>query len=90
LGDFVNAQLISARQEVNLLVPREAIQTIKGLKAVFVSQGGGFKMRPVTTGRDDSVNVEILSGLEFGETIAVKNTFVLKAELGKAEAEHQH
>lgn len=90
LGDFVNAQLISAQQEVNLLVPREAIQTIKGVKAVFVSQGGGFKMRPVTTGRDDSVNVEVLSGLEFGETIAVKNTFVLKAELGKAEAEHQH
>jgi cobalt-zinc-cadmium efflux system membrane fusion protein len=90
LGDFAAVQLIGGTQEVNLIVPRDALQTIKGTKAVFVSQGTGFKMRPVTTGREDSLNVEILSGLEFGETIATKNTFILKAELGKAEAEHQH
>lgn len=90
LGDFVAAQLMAAQQEVNLMVPRDAIQNIKGVKAVFVSQGGGFKMRPVTTGREDSLNVEIINGLEFGEPIAIKNTFVLKAELGKSEAEHQH
>jgi len=90
LGDFVAAQLVAAQQEVDLMVPRDAIQIIKGVKAVFISQGGGFKFRPVTTGREDSLNVEILNGLEFGESIAAKNTFVLKAELGKAEAEHQH
>jgi cobalt-zinc-cadmium efflux system membrane fusion protein len=90
LGDFVAVQLIGGSQEANLIVPRDALQTIKGNKAVFVSQGSGFKMKPVTTGREDSANVEILSGLEFGEAVAVKNTFILKAELGKAEAEHQH
>lgn len=90
LGDFVNAQLLSGKLEVNLMVPRDAIQTIKGAKAVFVNEGGGFRMRPVTTGREDTNNVEILSGLEFGETIATKNTFTIKAELGKAEAEHEH
>ena len=90
LGDFVNAQLLSSKLEVNLMVPRDAIQTIKGSKAVFVNEGSGFRMRPVTTGREDSTNAEILSGLEFGETIAIKNTFTIKAELGKAEAEHEH
>lgn len=90
LGDFVSAQLISARNEANLVVPRDAIQTIKGEKVVFVSEDGGFKARPVTTGREDSNSVEIVAGIEFGETIATKNTFALKAELGKAEAEHAH
>jgi membrane fusion protein, heavy metal efflux system len=90
LGDFAAVQLIGGSQEANLVVPREALQTIKGAKAVFVSEGQGFKMRPVTTGREDSARIEILSGLQFGETIATKNTFILKAELGKAEAEHQH
>jgi len=90
LGDFVSAQLISARNEANLVVPRDAIQTIKGEKVVFVSEDGGFKARPVTTGREDSNSVEIVSGIEFGETIATRNTFALKAELGKAEAEHAH
>ncbi|PPC86866.1 MAG: efflux transporter periplasmic adaptor subunit [Hyphomicrobium sp.] len=90
LGDFVNAQLISGKLEVPLMVSREAIQTIKGGKVVFVNEGSGFRMRPVTTGREDSTNAEILSGLEFGETVAISNTFTLKAELGKAEAEHEH
>lgn len=89
-GDFVSAQLVSGKQEVGLMVPKDAIQTIKGSKAVFVSHDKGFEMRPVTTGREDSNHVEILSGLEFGESIAVTNTFTLKAELGKAEAEHEH
>ncbi len=88
LGDFVNAQLLSGKLEVALLVPRDALQTIKGSRSVFVNEGAGFKVRAVITGREDSANVEILAGLEFGETIAIKNTFTLKAELGKAEADH--
>lgn len=90
LGDSVNAQLISGRIEANLLIPKSAIQTIKGQPAVFVSEGSGFKLRSVSVGREDSTSAEIVSGLEFGETIATTNTFTLKAELGKAEAEHQH
>jgi cobalt-zinc-cadmium efflux system membrane fusion protein len=57
---------------------------------VFVTEGGGFRARPITVGRQDSANVEVLSGIEFGETIAISNTFTLKAELGKSEAEHEH
>jgi len=90
LGDFVSARLVTGEHEVNLLVPREAIQRIKGKNAVFVSARGGFTVRPVITGREDSRSVEILDGLDFAEMIAVANTFTLKAELGKAEAEHQH
>ena len=90
LGDFVSARLIAGKQEVNLLVPREAIQSIKGKKSVFVSGRGGFTVRPVTPGREDTRSVEILGGLDFAETIAITNTFTLKAELGKAEAEHEH
>lgn len=90
LGDYANAKLISGGQEAQVLVPLGAIQTINGKKAVFVSEGGGFRMKPVTTGREDSVHAEIISGLEFGETIATTNTFTLKAELGKSEAEHEH
>ncbi len=44
----------------------------------------------VQLGREDDDAVEILSGLAVGETVAVTNTFTLKAELGKSEAEHAH
>lgn len=89
-GDYVRAQLISGRQELPLVVPRDAIQTVNGKPSVFVAQDGGFKAHPVTTGKEDSLNVEIVSGLKPGEVIATKNTFALKAELGKSEAEHEH
>ena len=89
LGDYVNARLMSGEQEADLIVPQAAIQTVNGNKVVFVNEGGGFRARPVTTGRSDSMNVEVLSGLELGETIAASNTFTLKAELGKSEAEDE-
>jgi cobalt-zinc-cadmium efflux system membrane fusion protein len=34
--------------------------------------------------------VEVLSGVAAGERYAGKNSFVLKAELGKGEAGHDH
>jgi len=89
-GDFVKAQLAAAEYHADIIVPKEAVQTIKGTKAVFVSHKDGFMTRFVTTGREDSRHIEILTGLEFGEFIAVKNVFTLTAELGKAEAEHAH
>jgi cobalt-zinc-cadmium efflux system membrane fusion protein len=47
-------------------------------------------MRPVTIGMGSDAAVPVLSGLRVGERIATVNAFVLKAELGKAEAEHDH
>ncbi len=90
LGDFVSAELLTGKIEANLVLPREAIQTIKGNRVVFVAHDKGFQMKPIAVGREDSRNVEVLSGVEFGESVAISNTFVLKAELGKAEAEHEH
>ena len=49
----------------------------------------GFEARKVRIGRQDARLVEITEGLTAGERIATTNTFVLKAELGKAEAEHE-
>jgi cobalt-zinc-cadmium efflux system membrane fusion protein len=89
-GDYVEGRLVADAQDVDIVVPRDAIQTMKGGKVVFVNEAGGFRMRPVTIGSEDSLNAEIVSGLEFGETVATTNTFTLKAELGKAEAEHEH
>ncbi len=57
---------------------------------MFVRTAEGFEKREVVLGRDDGRFVEIVFGLDPGETIAVTNTFVLKAELLKSEADHGH
>jgi cobalt-zinc-cadmium efflux system membrane fusion protein len=89
-GSFVTAEIPLSQDHAEVLVPKAALQTIDGERVVFVRNERGFEARQVATGREDDRSVEIVSGLFAGEAIAVSNTFVLKAELGKAKAEHQH
>lgn len=89
-GTFVTAEVPIEGAASKLLVPRMALQTVKGKPTLFVRDANGFEARPVRTGREDDDNVEILGGVTPGETIAIANSFILKAELEKADAEHDH
>ena len=79
-----------AETGVGVAVPRAALQTIGGENIVFVRTADGFEKREIVLGKGDSTSVEAVFGLDAGEEIAVSNSFVLKAELGKSEAEHVH
>ena len=50
----------------------------------------GFRAVPIVTGRASNGRTEIVSGLQGAEQIAGQGAFLLKAELGKGEAEHDH
>ena len=89
-GEFANAAIATSAQETDLIVPKDAIQSVDGKSVVFVRTEKGFEKRDVITGREDSRHIEIISGITFGEPVAVTSTFTIKAELGKAEAEHAH
>lgn len=86
-GSFVTATIAIGEHPVSLAVPTSAIQTIANEKVVFVRTAEGFEKRAVTTGRSDDRSSEVVTGLTSGETIAVTNTFLLKAELLKTSAE---
>jgi cobalt-zinc-cadmium efflux system membrane fusion protein len=86
-GSFVTAAVATGKQPVSVTVPTNAIQAIGAGKAVFVRTTEGFEKRAVVTGRSDDRLAEVLTGLKAGETIAVTNTFLLKAEFLKSSAE---
>jgi membrane fusion protein, heavy metal efflux system len=86
-GAAVAASIVIKEEPVEVRVPGAAIQTVGAESVVFVRTPSGFQKRVVATGRSDEQSVEVTSGLSAGEQIAVKNTFLLKAELGKGEAE---
>lgn len=90
LGSFISADVTAEQVSVDIRVPRTALQTIEGATVVFVRTETGFERRKVVIGKQDDEFVEIAFGVDPGETIAVGNTFLLKAELGKSEAEHSH
>lgn len=72
-----------------IVVPDEAVQSFGGHDVVFVRTVKGFETRPVTIGRRSAGRVEIIAGLAPNQSIAVKNAFLLKAELGKSAGEEE-
>ena len=89
-GLYVTAEVTLAETDVPLAVRNEALQTLEENTVVFVSAEDGFEPRPVQLGRSDSENTEIVAGLTAGDLYVANNSFILKAELGKGEAEHGH
>lgn len=72
-----------------LAVPEDAVQTLDSRDVVFVRTAKGFQARKVTIGQRSAGRVEILAGLKPGETIATRNAFLLKAEIGKGAGEEE-
>jgi membrane fusion protein, heavy metal efflux system len=89
-GLFVNADVVMAKKPVALAIRNEALQSHEGNQVIFVKDKDGFEPRPVTLGRTDGEISEVISGVKAGETYASKNSFIIKAELGKDGAEHEH
>lgn len=89
-GLYVNAEVTLGEASVLLAVRNEALQSLEGRPVVFVQGDEGFAPRPVRIGRTDRQWSEVLEGLERGAHYASANSFILKAELGKGEAGHDH
>jgi len=77
-----------------LAVPTAALQRVEENWVVFIPrEEGTFEIRTVGRGRDLGGEVEILSGLQGGETVVVEGAFLLKAEAEKSRSEgeqHEH
>lgn len=96
-GLFATAEVVVDRATSPVVIPDAAVQSVEGKDAVFVQEGDAFQMRPVSLGRkgrgqDPAMGqfVEVLAGVKAGDRVATKNSFILKAELGKSEAGHDH
>jgi cobalt-zinc-cadmium efflux system membrane fusion protein len=89
-GLYVNAAVVLGEATASLTVRNEALQTLEGRTVVFVQGDEGFEPRPVRLGRSDGQHSEVLEGIAAGERYAAANSFILKAELGKGEASHEH
>lgn len=84
VGQSVTARIVSNTGGAPVaIVPREAVQEIDERSSVFVAVPGGFAIRPVELGQGSSDQVPVIAGVRVGERIAVANSFVLKAQLGK-------
>ena len=89
-GLFVTVEVVHEEVEVPVAVSRAALQTFRDWNVVFQQFGDEFEVRPVELGRTDGEWAEVTEGLPAGARYAARNSFILKAELGKAGATHDH
>ena len=86
----VTVELVADEVTVPMAISVDALQTLRDAPVVFGRYGDNFEARPVVTGRSDGKMVEITQGLEVGEKYAARNSYVIKADIGKASASHDH
>jgi cobalt-zinc-cadmium efflux system membrane fusion protein len=92
----VQVQQQAMDQAAQVLVKRTAVQQVEGRDVVFVAEknkeGAHFSPHPVTVGAEstDRQWIAITNGLKQGEAYVSEGSFILKSELEKGEAEHDH
>jgi cobalt-zinc-cadmium efflux system membrane fusion protein len=89
-GLFVHAERIMREREVLVAVRYDALQTFRDWDVVFMKQGEIYEIAILELGERDGDWVEIISGLNAGTTYVTENAFVVKADVMKSGASHDH
>ena len=89
-GAAVRARVTVAEHAVPLAVPLAALQRFRDWDVVFVRIGDDYEIRPLELGRRDGVHVEVLGGLKAGDEIVVEQSYLVKADIEKSGASHDH
>ena len=82
-GLFVIARVAVGSKAAAIVVSATALQTFEMRNVIFVRTDEGFEPQPVEIGQQNATHVEILSGLEAGQTYVTQGAFTLKAQLSK-------
>lgn len=89
-GMHVMAEIVIEHVEVPLAVKRSALQSFRDMPVVFGQFGNIFEVRMVELGRRDKDYVEVTGGLKPGTEYVTNNSYLLKAEILKDGASHNH
>ncbi len=89
-GTAVTAKIAIRSREAAVVVPRAAVQSMEGGDAVFVRTGDTYTSRAVKLGEGDTRVVAVAEGLKAGEEVVVQQSYLIKADIEKSGAWHEH
>lgn len=90
VGQWVEGSITINETAVELAVQRDALQTFRDFDVVFEQIGEDYEVRMLTLGRGDDQHVEVRSGLKPGARYVTQNSYIIKADIEKAGAAHDH
>jgi len=89
-GTFVKADIEIAEHSVELAVKREGLQAFRDFTVVYAKIEDTYEVRMLELGRKDKEWIEVLGGLEVGTNYVSANSYVIKADIEKSGASHDH
>jgi cobalt-zinc-cadmium efflux system membrane fusion protein len=89
-GTFVTAEVKVGEYDVPLAVNRTGLQTFRDTRVVYARVGDVYEVRMLELGREAGEWVEVLGGLEPGTEYVTANSHLIKADIEKSGATHDH
>ena len=89
-GQFVQGLAIVAEHEVSLAVRESGLQSFRDFTVVYARVKDTYEVRMLELGRRDGEFVEVLGGLQAGTTYVTNNSYLVKADIEKSGASHDH
>ena len=89
-GIFVAAQIEVETFDVSMAVKRIGLQSFRDFTVVYVKVAEQYEVRMLELGRAAGEWVEVLEGINLGSEYVTKNSYIIKADIEKAGAAHDH
>lgn len=89
-GMHVKADIEVEKKSVPLAIKASALQSFRDMPVVFAKFGNTFEVRMVELGESDGNMIEVLDGLKPGTEYVTNNSFLIKADVLKDGASHDH
>jgi membrane fusion protein, heavy metal efflux system len=89
-GQFVSGRVTVGESKVALAVEKAGLQRFRDFDVVFEQVGDTYEVRMLELGRADAARVEVLEGLEAGARYVTGNSYLIKADIEKSGASHDH
>lgn len=89
-GMHIKADVKISERQVPLAVKTSALQSFREMPVVFAKYGDQYEVRMLEMGEQNDDWIEVLGGLEPGTEYVTENSFLLKADVLKDGASHDH
>lgn len=76
--------------DVPVAIRADSVQRLRDGSVAFENVGDIYEARPVELGRSDGEWVEVTAGLASGARYVAQNSFLVKADIEKSGASHDH
>ncbi len=89
-GSFVTGEVAVAERQVPLAVKTSGLQAFRDFTVVYALVGETYEVRMLELGTPQGERVEVLGGLQAGTRYVTENSYLIKADIEKDGASHDH